>query len=133
MITEILQHIAAFPGLSAWRIAVDARGGGPYDGGLFCRGLQVVSREGNLLGGCRIRRRLSLTLELNLPREPAEGSPDMAACLGELALWLEGGGPALGLDQTVEAKGGILKATSMGGISVYTMDILYEFTQEVAP
>ena len=132
MITQIKDHLQTFPGFAGWTFRVYALGSGIGCGGLFCRGERELSRRQDILGKVRLRRRLTLTLALNLPRTAGDDAPEMARRLLEFARWLRAEpGPVLGEDQTVQVRGGKLRSANADGMAVYDAEIIYEFTSEV--
>lgn len=106
---------------------VDKTGAELNSSGLFPLGLEVLSRQENLLGQVQCRCRLSFALRKTCPVGQAA-----AAWLIDLQNWvLEHGSsaPRLGENQTVRAEKGTLTKLSSTGTGIYEARIRFEFTK----
>ena len=95
--------------------------------GLFPLGLEVLSRQENLLGQVRCRCRLSFALRKNCAVGQAA-----AAWLIDLQNWVlenSHSAPKFGADQSVRAEKGTLTKLTATGTGLYEVRIAFEFTK----
>lgn len=125
---QLKNWVAAFPGFAGMTVTVDAQPGIPGSVGLFCRGQKTLWQREDLLGRVRRRRRLTLEVTLACSKDP-QGDCLTAALLLELARWAEGSAPILGQEQTLRADKGSLHHAAAGGVGVYALELIFEFTE----
>ena len=79
MLTKMTAFLARAPALQGLSLTVGDVGPAPYTAGLWCRGITVLDRRQNLLGGVRLRCRAEFTLRLCLPDTRAENEARLLA------------------------------------------------------
>lgn len=136
---DLLAFLAAAPALQGITLRVEDAGPAPGTGGLWPRGVTVVTRRENLLGGVSLRCRAEFLLRLCLPLPPGDGRQALrnAGRLLTLQEWVAVQSaahrvPALGdglpEGETLRAEDGRLERADAGGTARYTLRLLAEYT-----
>lgn len=134
MLDKMRAFLARAPALRGLTLEVGSVGPQPGTAGLWAKGLTVLERRENLLGGVKQRCRAEFTLRLCLPLTNAEN----AARLLELQAWVQaesaaGRAPVFGnadtAHETVRAEQGRMERADAGGTVVYTVRLQAEYTQ----
>ena len=126
--------LTSFPLWSEKQLPVDNSDGIPEHCGLFCRGVEEISRRQDVLGNTQILSRLRFTL-CRTAANSADNT-DNANWLLALQAWIRQQS-ALGLapvfgdlphGERIWAENGKLRDASQAGTARYTADITVEFT-----
>lgn len=95
---------------------------GPGEGwAVFPQGQRVLKRYPDILGGERLRKRLTFLIRRN------SLSPE-AGEMEKFTLWAEGSAPRLGENQTVRVEDARLAAKNKDGMGRYEAKLIIEFT-----
>jgi len=123
MLQIIFTWLRGYPGLEA--LEGEALSGTPGSAGLFCKGLTLLSRKTDILGRESRRQRLQLELQRHCT---GNAGPQW---LLDFTHWAEATAPALGKESHFTCgKGQLIRADSEG-VSRYSLQLTFEFTQEV--
>jgi len=110
----------------SWLAGFSEDGLGPGEGwAVFPQGERVLKRYPDILGGEKLRRRLSFLVRRNSAL-PAAGA------LEEFARWAQANAPILGEGQTVRVEDARLAAKGKDGLGRYECKLIFEFTTSIA-
>lgn len=134
MLDKMCAFLARAPALQGLSMAVGDVGPQPGTAGLWTKGITVLERRENLLGGVRQRCRAEFTLRLCLPLTQAEN----AARLLALQSWAAAESaahraPVFGNTDTerevLRVEQGRIERADAGGTVVYTVRLQADYTQ----
>ena len=128
---KVKQWVAGFPRWGEAGLTLDSLGPAPENGGLFPRGVELVSAKEDVLGNRKARLRCVFLLQ-RLGKEP-DGAD--AAWLLDFQQWVyascaAGVAPSLGEDTRWRAEKGQLAGNKGAGTGLYTVLLTAEFTKE---
>ena len=124
MLDKMCAFLARAPALQGLSMAVGDVGPQPGTAGLWTKGITVLERRENLLGGVRQRCRAEFTLRLCLPLTQAEN----AARLLALQSWAAAESAAHRAP-VLRAEQGRIERADAGGTVVYTVRLQADYTQ----
>lgn len=140
VLNDLRAFLAQAPALAEIPLRVEEAGPEPGTGGLWPRGVTVVTRKEDVLGGVTLRCRAEFLLRLCLPLPP--GDDDQAVRNAGRLLALEGWvaarsaahtlprfGTGLPEGETLRAQDGRLEGTDLVGTARYTLRLLAEYTE----
>ena len=140
VLPALRDFLAGAPALSDLTLRVEDAGPAPGTGGLWPRGVMVLTRKENLLGGVSLRCRAEFLLRLCLPLPPGDDARAVrnAGRLLALQSWvaaksaahaLPAFGNGLPEGETLRAQDGRLETADAGGTARYTLRLLAEYTE----
>ena len=140
VLPALRDFLAGAPALSDLTLRVEDAGPAPGTGGLWPRGVTVLTRRENLLGGVSLRCRAEFLLRLCLPLPPGDDARAVrnAGRLLALQSWvaaksaahaLPAFGNGLPEGETLRAQDGHLETADAGGTARYTIRLLAEYTE----
>ena len=140
VLPALRDFLAGAPALSDLTLRVEDAGPAPGTGGLWPRGVTVLTRKENLLGGVSLRCRAEFLLRLCLPLPPGDDARAVrnAGRLLALQSWvaaksaahaLPAFGSGLPEGETLRAQDGRLETADVGGTARYTIRLLAEYTE----
>ena len=140
VLPALRDFLAGAPALSDLTLRVEDAGPAPGTGGLWPRGVTVLTRRENLLGGVSLRCRAEFLLRLCLPLPPGDDARAVrnAGRLLALQSWvaaksaahaLPAFGNGLPEGETLRAQDGRLETADAGGAARYTIRLLAEYTE----
>ena len=140
VLPALRDFLAGAPALSDLTLRVEDAGPAPGTGGLWPRGVTVLTRKENLLGGVSLRCRAEFLLRLCLPLPPGDDARAVrnAGRLLALQSWvaaksaahaLPAFGNGLPEGETLRAQDGRLETADVGGTARYTIRLLAEYTE----
>ena len=140
VLPALRDFLAGAPALSDLTLRVEDAGPAPGTGGLWPRGVTVLTRKENLLGGVSLRCRAEFLLRLCLPLPPGDDARAVhnAGRLLALQSWvasksaahaLPAFGSGLPEGETLRAQDGRLETADAGGTARYTIRLLAEYTE----
>ena len=140
VLPALRDFLAGAPALSDLTLRVEDAGPAPGTGGLWPRGVTVLTRKENLLGGVSLRCRAEFLLRLCLPLPPGYDARAVrnAGRLLALQSWvaaksaahaLPAFGSGLPEGETLRAQDGRLETADAGGTARYTIRLLAEYTE----
>lgn len=140
VLPALRDFLAGAPALSDLTLRVEDAGPAPGTGGLWPRGVTVLTRRENLLGGVSLRCRAEFLLRLCLPLPPGDDARAVrnAGRLLALQSWvaaksaahaLPAFGNGLPEGETLRAQDGRLETADAGGTARYTIRLLAEYTE----
>lgn len=140
VLPALRDFLAGAPALSDLTLRVEDAGPAPGTGGLWPRGVTVLTRKENLLGGVSLRCRAEFLLRLCLPLPPGDDARAVCNAGRLLALqsWvaaksaahaLPAFGSGLPEGETLRAQDGRLETADAGGTARYTIRLLAEYTE----
>ena len=140
VLPALRDFLAGAPALSDLTLQVEDAGPAPGTGGLWPRGVTVLTRRENLLGGVSLRCRAEFLLRLCLPLPPGDDARAVrnAGRLLALQSWvaaksaahaLPAFGNGLPEGETLRAQDGRLETADAGGTARYTIRLLAEYTE----
>lgn len=140
VLPALRDFLAGAPALSDLTLRVEDAGPAPGTGGLWPRGVTVLTRRENLLGGVSLRCRAEFLLRLCLPLPPGDDARAVrnAGRLLALQSWvaaksaahaLPAFGSGLPEGETLRAQDGRLETADAGGTARYTIRLLAEYTE----
>ncbi len=140
VLPALRDFLAGAPALSDLTLRVEDAGPAPGTGGLWPRGVTVLTRKENLLGGVSLRCRAEFLLRLCLPLPPGDDARAVrnAGRLLALQSWvaaksaahaLPAFGNGLPEGETLRAQDGRLETADAGGTARYTIRLLAEYTE----
>lgn len=135
VLPALRDFLAGAPALSDLTLRVEDAGPAPGTGGLWPRGVTVLTRKENLLGGVSLRCRAEFLLRLCLPLPPGDDARAVrnAGRLLALQSWvaaksaahaLPAFGNGLPEGETLRAQDGRLETADAGGTARYTIRLL---------
>ena len=140
VLNDLRAFLAQAPALAEIPLRVEEAGSEPGTGGLWPRGVTVVTRKEDVLGGVTLRCRAEFLLRLCLPLPP--GDDDQAVRNAGRLLALEGWvaalsaahtlprfGTGLPEGETLRAQDGRLEGTDLVGTARYSLRLLAEYTE----
>lgn len=140
VLPALRDFLAGAPALSDLTLRVEDAGPAPGTCGLWPRGVTVLTRRENLLGGVSLRCRAEFLLRLCLPLPPGDDARAVrnAGRLLALQSWvaaksaahaLPAFGSGLPEGETLRAQDGRLETADAGGTARYTIRLLAEYTE----
>lgn len=140
VLPALRDFLAGAPALADLTLRVENAGPAPGTGGLWPRGVTVLTRKENLLGGVSLRCRAEFLLRLCLPLPPGDDARAVknAGRLLALESWvaarsaahaLPAFGNGLPEGETLRAEDGRLETADAGGTARYTLRLLAEYTE----
>ena len=140
VLPALRDFLAGAPALSDLTLRVEDAGPAPGTGGLWPRGVTVLTRRENLLGGVSLRCRAEFLLRLCLPLPPGDDARAVrnAGRLLALQSWVAAKSAAHALPafasglpegETLRAQDGRLETADAGGTARYTIRLLAEYTE----
>ena len=123
MTQTVLSWLRSYPGLED--LQPEALGAKPGAAGLFCRGLTLMKRQEDILGGELRRKRLEYYLERNCPEDPG------TLWLEEFTVWAEANAPVLGEESVFSCGQGQLICRDETGPARYRVTLTFEFTRRL--
>lgn len=140
VLPALRDFLAGAPALSDLTLRVEDAGPAPGTGGLWPRGVTVLTRKENLLGSVSLRCRAEFLLRLCLPLPPGDDARAVrnAGRLLALQSWvaaksaahaLPAFGNGLPEGETLRAQDGRLETADAGGTARYTIRLLAEYTE----
>lgn len=140
VLSALRDFLAGAPALAEVPLRVENVGPAPGTGGLWPRGVTVLTRKEDLLGGVRLRCRAEFLLRLCLPLPPGDDAQAVrnAGRLLALQSWvaaqsaahtLPAFGNGLPEGETLRAEDGRLETADAGGTARYTLRLLAEYTE----
>ena len=140
LLPALRDFLAGAPALAEIPLRVEDAGPGPGTGGLWPRGVTVLTRKEDVLGGVTLRCRAEFLLRLCLPLPPRDDAQALrnAGRLLSLQSWvaaqsaahaLPAFGNGLPQGETLRAVDGRLERADAGGTARYTLRLLAEYTE----
>lgn len=140
VLPELLAFLAKAPALEGITLRTEEAGPAPDAGGLWPRGVTVLSRKENLLGTVTLRCRAEFLLRLCLPLPPGDDRQALRNAGRLLALqgWvarqsaahaLPRFGDGLPERETLRAEEGRLEKADAAATARYTLRLLAEYTE----
>ena len=127
---QILNFLRTFPGFGGMHLSLDALGPLPGCGGIFPRGEETLKRTQDVLGGVRLRVRLTLEVLVTSCYDPGSDS-DIQALLLSFMAWARDNCPALGEDTVLACKGPKLARTTPEGVATHTVTVTVDYTKSL--
>ena len=134
----LLDFLAGAPALAGIRLAAEDAGPRPGTGGLWTRGVRVLDRREDVLGGVTLRCQAQFLLRLCLPLPPGDSAQAArnAGRLLDLAAWVAAEsaahkapplGDGLPATETLRAEDGRLERADPGGTGRYVLTLKAEY------
>lgn len=139
-LADLLAFLAKAPALQDVTLRAEEAGPAPGTGGLWPRGVTVLTRREDVLGGVTLRCRAEFLLRLCLPLPPGDDAQALHNAGRLLALqgWVAAQSAAHALPplgdgvpegETLRAEEGRLERADTGGTARYTIRLRAEFTE----
>ena len=119
----VFSWLRSYPSLAS--LERESLSGTPGSAGLFTGGSTLLRRRSDITGRETRRRRLRFTLQRHCT---GDSGPQW---LEDFSRWAEATAPALGEDPLFSCGKGQLIRADAEGISRYSIELTFEFTQEV--
>ena len=140
LMPDLMAFLAGAPALQDLTLLPEDAGPAPGTGGLWPRGVKVITRKENLLGGVSLRCQAEFLLRLCLPLPPGDTAQALrnAGRLLNLQAWVAAQnaahtlprlGDGLPEGETLRAEEGRLERADAGGTARYTLRLLAEYTE----